>query len=104
MSSGWRSNINFENTNDWTSWFADYRKNMIHYALMAEKTNVDLLCIGTELKSSLKHIPEKWLSLIKEIRAIYKGKITYAANWDDSFQFTAFWNALIILAFRHTIL
>jgi hypothetical protein len=94
MSSGWRSNINFENTNDWTNWFADYRKNMIHYALMAEKTNVDLLCIGTELRSSLKHIPKKWLSLIKEIRAIYKGKITYAANWDDSFQFTEFWNAL----------
>ena len=66
MSSGWNSNNNFENTNDWTSWFADYRKNMIHYALMAEKTNIDLLCIGTELRSSLKHIPKKWLSLIKE--------------------------------------
>lgn len=59
MSSGWRSNINFDDTNDWTKWFADYRKNMIHYALMAEKTNVDLFCIGTELKSSLNHIPEK---------------------------------------------
>ena len=94
MSSGWRSNINFDDTNDWTKWFADYRKNMIHYALMAEKTNVNLFCIGTELRSSLKHIPKKWLSLIKEIKAIYKGKITYAANWDDSFQFTEFWNEL----------
>ena len=94
MSSGWRSNINFDDTNDWNKWFADYRKNMIHYALMAEKTNVNLFCIGTELRSSLKHIPKKWLSLIKEIKAIYKGKITYAANWDDSFQFTEFWNEL----------
>jgi hypothetical protein len=94
MNSGWRSNINFENKSDWDSWFDDYRKISIHYALLAQKANVDLFCIGTELQSSLKAKPNKWLSLIKEIKSIYKGKITYAANWDDDFEFTEFWNEL----------
>lgn len=94
MSSGWRSNINFDDKNDWNSWFASYRKNMLHFALLAQETNVDLFCIGTELRSSLQQAPKKWLSLIKEIKTIYKGKITYAANWDDTFEFTEFWNEL----------
>jgi len=94
MSSGWRSNINFEVKSDWNIWFSDYRKNMIHYALMAQKTNAELFCIGTELRSSLKEMPKKWLELIKEIKAIYKGKLTYAANWDDPFEFTGFWGEL----------
>ena len=42
MSSGWRSNINFDDKKDWETWFSEYRKNMIHYALMAQKTNVEL--------------------------------------------------------------
>ena len=94
MNSGWRSNINFDDKKDWNAWFADYKKIMIHYAKMAQKTNVDLFCIGTELRSSLKEVPEKWLSLIKEIKTIYKGKLTYAANWDDDLDFTAFWNEM----------
>ena len=94
MSSGWRSNINFDVKNDWNDWFSDYRKNMIHYAKMAQKTNSELFCIGTELRSSLKEVPKKWIALIKEIKAIYKGKLTYAANWDDPFEFTEFWNEL----------
>ncbi|MFK8059149.1 MAG: hypothetical protein AB8B78_03565 [Polaribacter sp.] len=94
MNSGWRSNINFDDKKKWNIWFTDYRKNMIHYAQMAQKTNVDLFCIGTELRSSLKEVPKKWLSLIKEIKTIYKGKLTYAANWDDDLEFTDFWNKM----------
>lgn len=94
MSSGWRSNISFEDKNDWNSWFVDYRKNMIHFAKLAQKTNVHLFCIGTELRSSLQQNPEKWLALIKEIKTVYKGKLTYAANWDDDLNFSDFWKEM----------
>lgn len=94
MSSGWRSNINFTDKKDWNSWFENYHNIMLHYAKMAEITNADLLCIGTELRSSLKEQPQKWLALVKEIKTIYKGKITYAANWDDDLDFTEFWNKM----------
>lgn len=94
MSSGWRSSISFEDKNDWNIWFEDYRKNMIHYALLAQKTNVHMFCIGTELNSSLKNNPLKWLDLVREVKSIYTGKLTYAANWDDDLDFTEFWNQM----------
>ena len=34
-----------------------------------------------------------WQKIIKEIRKIYKGKLTYAANWDE-FKRVAFWKDL----------
>ena len=91
MNDGWRSNINFDSKETWASWFELYRKNMIHYAKMAALTNVEMLCVGTELKTSLKNQPEAWLSLLREIKTMYNGKLTYAANWDGSFDQTDFW-------------
>ena len=94
MSSGWRSNINFDNEDDWNTWFESYRKTILHYAMMAEKTQSELFCIGTELRSSIEHQPQKWMDLIKEIKAIYSGKLTYAANWDSDFNRIPFWKEL----------
>ncbi|WP_120752592.1 hypothetical protein [Aquimarina sp. BL5] len=94
LSSGWRSNLKQSTSSDWDIWFDSYRKNMIHYTTMAAKTNVELLCIGTELKSSLIAQPEKWKTLIKEIKIIYKGKLTYAANWDGEYELIDFWDEL----------
>ncbi len=94
MSSGWRSNINFENEDDWNTWFESYRKTMLHYATMAQKTEAELFCIGTELRSSVMHQPKKWDALIQEIKLIYSGKLTYAANWDSDFDKMIFWKDL----------
>ncbi|MFD2567593.1 glycoside hydrolase family 113 [Pseudotenacibaculum haliotis] len=94
MSSGWRANINFENSQDWDTWFASYQKTILHYAMMAEKTKSEMFCIGTELRSSVKQQPEKWMQLIKKIKTIYSGKLTYAANWDGEFHDVGFWDEL----------
>ncbi|MEQ6124050.1 hypothetical protein AAON49_07625 [Pseudotenacibaculum sp. MALMAid0570] len=94
MSSGWRSNINFKNQEDWNNWFESYRKTILHYAAMAEKTKTELFCIGTELRSSIRNQPDLWMQLIKEIKTIYSGKLTYAANWDDQFDVIPFWHEL----------
>ncbi len=94
MRGGWRSNIKLPSDDAWDKWFESYRKNMIHYAQMAEMTKVELLCIGTELKTSVKKQPKKWHSLVKEIKTIYSGKLTYAANWDGEFELIDFWHEL----------
>ncbi len=91
---GWRSNINQQSDKDWDLWFDSYRKNMLHYATMAQQTEVELLCIGTELRTSLKHQPDRWAALVKEIKAIYGGKLTYAANWDGEYKLIDFWDQL----------
>ncbi len=91
---GWRSEIDFSSDSDWKIWFERYRKNMLHYAHMAEKSGVSLFCIGTELKSSLERQPRQWKALVKEIKAIYSGKLTYAANWDGEYEIIDFWSDL----------
>lgn len=91
---GWRSNINFETNADWDIWFKAYRKNMLHYASLAEISGTELFCIGTELRTSIKQQPKAWIQLIKDIKTIYSGKLTYAANWDDDNDLGEFWEAL----------
>jgi len=94
MSEGWRSNIYFDNEKEWDDWFESYRQHMIHYAYFCETLDIELFCIGVEFRSSIKAQPEKWESLIKEIKSIYKGKLTYAANWDDEFNDITFWDQM----------
>lgn len=94
VSSGWRSNIDLQTNEEWTSWFENYSKNILHYAQLASETNVALFCIGTELKTSIEEQPELWHELIQKIKLIYKGKLTYAANWDGEFNDVLFWNEM----------
>ncbi len=94
MSEGWRSNITLNSDSEWNTWFASYKKNMLHYALMAETTGVELLCIGTELRTSVDQQPEQWIALIKEIKKVYHGQLTYAANWDSDLAAIEFWDLL----------
>ena len=94
MSGGWRSNITLDTSGEWDQWFESYRANILRYARIAEETKAELFCVGTELKTSIKEQPEKWESLIDEIRQIYKGELTYAANWHDEYEHVTFWDKL----------
>lgn len=72
-------------------WFANYRELILHYADLAARYNVELLCIGTELSNTTtERWKEQWLDIIKAIRKVYKGTITYAANWDE-YETVSFW-------------
>jgi hypothetical protein len=53
---------------------------------------VELLCIGTELSNTTTvRWKDLWIDIIKEIRKVYKGKLTYAANWDE-YETVSFWS------------
>jgi hypothetical protein len=75
----------------WEKWFASYEKYLVHEAQLAERIGAEWLCIGTELSRSEAR-PE-WLRLIRVVRSIYHGRITYAANF-DAFEKTPFWREL----------
>ena len=68
---------------DWKVLEDSYTKFIMNYAELAQETKIELLCIGTELEQFVKNRPAFWSDLIKKIRAVYKGKLTYAANWDE---------------------
>lgn len=91
---GWRANLTLDSAAAWDAWFDSYEAYILYYARMAELTNAELFCIGTELKTSIKKQPERWKSLIKKVRAIYSGRLTYAANWHDEYEFIKFWDEL----------
>jgi len=75
----------------WETWFASYEKYLVHEAQLAERVGAEWLCIGTELSRSESR-PE-WPRLIRAVRSIYHGRITYAANF-DAFEKTPFWREL----------
>jgi hypothetical protein len=78
---------------DWKRLEEEYSDFILTYADLAEETGTAIFCIGTELEEFVKARPEFWKSLIKEIRSRYKGKLTYAANWDE-YPRTPFWREL----------
>ncbi len=90
----WRGDISFDNAADWQVWFDSYTAFILRYADIAAKENVEMLCIGTELTSAALTQPERWRELIKKVREVYKGQLTYAANWDKEFKEITFWDAL----------
>ncbi|WP_422857763.1 glycoside hydrolase family 113 [Flagellimonas sp. S174] len=82
-----------ESEEDWKTLERTYEDFILTFAKLAEETKAEILCIGTELEEFVKYRPEYWSNLIKKIKKIYTGKLTYAANWDE-FTRTPFWKEL----------
>ena len=77
---------------EWRSWFAEYAKFIEHYATIARDAKVDAFSIGNEQKIASLHEAE-WRDIIRRVRAIYRGPITYGANFDEVFD-VPFWDAV----------
>jgi len=90
----WRSNIKMDSQKDWDIWFNEYSRYILDYARFAEELDIALFCIGTELHTTAKEQPEKWRQLIKDVRSVYSGKLTYGANWDTELFDIPFWEDL----------
>ncbi len=85
--------IKMDSEEDWISLEQSYEIFILDYARLAEEMSVNIFCIGTELELFVTNRPDYWKELIKKIRKAYKGKLTYAANWDE-FKRTPFWKEL----------
>ena len=83
--------IKMSSEDNWEALETTYSSFILEYAELAQETKAEIFCIGTELENFIKDRPDYWHELIKEIRTIYKGKLTYAANWDE-FKRTPFWS------------
>nr|WP_299344075.1 glycoside hydrolase [Allomuricauda sp.] len=85
--------IMMESEEDWKTLEDTYKDFILSYAQLAEETQCEIFCIGTELEEFIKNRPDYWKGLIGEVKELYKGKLTYAANWDE-YSRTPFWNQL----------
>jgi len=85
--------IKMKTEEEWQQLEETYANFILEYAQVAQDTQVELFCIGTELETFVANRPEFWNKLIDKIRNIYKGKLTYAANWNE-YTKTPFWDRL----------
>lgn len=94
---GWRGEIEFESAEAWANWAAAYRAFLLHWARVAEQADVDLLSVGVELRSwvTTEHAAS-FQEFIPEVRNVYSGPLTYAANWDDAAH-TVLWGELDVI-------
>ena len=90
MHNTWIGDYNPEKEADWKRWENDYSNYILTFARIADSMKVEAFCIGTEYRTAIKKRPAYWQKLIVDVRQIYKGKLTYCANWDD-FKEVKFW-------------
>ncbi|MDT8346720.1 MAG: glycoside hydrolase [Flavobacteriaceae bacterium] len=85
--------INFNTEREWLAFEKAYSEYILDFAKIAAEEQADLFCIGTELHNFVRNRPDYWQQLILEIRKIYPGQLTYAANWDE-YKSVSFWEQL----------
>jgi len=85
----WRGTLQ---PSDRAAWWAAYQRFILHYARLAEDTGAALLSVGSEL-GSMEHEEARWRRLVADVRAIYRGRLVYSANWDH-YPEVGFWDAL----------
>lgn len=79
---GFTGHIKMNSEKNWKALENSYEKFILFYAKIAKDNSCDLFCIGTEMNTFVVARPTYWNNLIKKIKKIYTGKITYAENWD----------------------
>lgn len=63
------------------AWFSSYGQILGDLASLGELTGATRLAVGSEL-STLDGDLARWESLLRLIRAVFKGSLVYSANWD----------------------
>ncbi len=90
---GFIGDLEFPNEPERSGWFEQYRAFITHHAELAARIQADVFCVGTEL-SKLSVYDAEWRKIIRYVRKIYKGPLTYAAVQGPEFENLRFWDAL----------
>lgn len=88
----WPGEIEMKNEDDWETWFDNYEHFILDYAKLAERLEIPMLCIGTELEKTSDR-ENDWRAIIAEVRKVYSGKLVYAANFTE-YEKIKFWDDL----------
>jgi hypothetical protein len=90
---GWNGDFVCKKEADWNQWEVTYAKYILAYAKIADSLDVDMFCVGLEYRLCVVPRENFWRDLISDVREIYSGPITYAANWDN-YKKVPFWDDL----------
>jgi hypothetical protein len=90
----WTADLDFDSEEKWIEWQDDYRDYLIHTATLAEEVAAEVLIIGTELGNPVRERPEFFRSLIRDVRMVFSGNLSYGANWHEDYEQVTFWEDL----------
>ena len=90
---GWRGEMDPGSPEGWREYQESYRAFVLRWARDAALAGADALSIGVECKSWSGRFPAYWAQLIRDIRAVFPGMLTYSANWDEA-EDVVFWDQL----------
>src|SRR6202795_3222874 len=88
----WRGEIDFVTPDEWNTFFTEYETWIVQMAALAEVEHAEVFCVGLEFSHAQKY-DERWRKIIAAVRAVYHGKVTYGANWNEYAE-VKFWDAL----------
>lgn len=89
----WRGDI-LPDEGAWPAWRRAYRDAVLGYARMAAQEDVAVISIGSELTALALARPGFWRQLAADVREVFPGRVTYAANWDRELQAIEWWGAV----------
>ncbi|MDQ6969430.1 MAG: hypothetical protein Q9M16_02845 [Mariprofundus sp.] len=96
VQNSWASAISHAQQRDWNQWFESYEQHIVRFARFAARYRVQSFVIGTELSQASDRVD--WPQLIRKVRAVYAGKITYAAHNIEGVQAFPYWHELDAVA------
>lgn len=97
-SGAWRGHIRMQSDAEWATWFENYTRWIVHVAKQAQALNADAFCVGLEYLESSRAHAARWRDVIKQVRAVYDGPLTYAAH--SSELDLPFWDDLDVIGFN----
>ncbi|MBL4709425.1 MAG: glycoside hydrolase [Flavobacteriales bacterium] len=83
----------YSKESNWKAFEESFSNYILHFAKIAEASKTEVFCVGTEWERFALQRPNFWFQLIKDVKQVYQGKVTYAANWDE-YKRISFWKEL----------
>ena len=83
-SGDWRALIDPGSDAKWARWASSYGRFARAWAEVAEASHVEMFSAGVELRSWVTTAHgASFTRLLRDLRGVYHGLLTYSANWDD---------------------
>jgi len=96
VTESWAGEIDHELPQQWRAWFDSYSRHVLEFARFAAAQGVDAFVIGTELSRASDRVD--WSGLIKQVRSVYAGHLTYAAHNVEGVERFRHWHELDAVA------
>lgn len=92
----WRGSIKMADEAAWRAWFDAYEPFIVREARLAQAAGVEMLSVGLEYVEASKRGAD-WRRVVRAVRAVYDGTLTYAADGNHELGHIDFWDALDVV-------